>query len=571
MPTKLKVSRKRATNGPSPAGLFVNSAVTSSLPTRKPSAVPMDDDGFWDNDDDILAVAPPVKKAKPDFLKTIMKKNQKKVAGVHEAQQELEAAVADDSEEEQDDLPATASQEVLENNCRQIEEKAAALDGGSGIQAPPSTERVLLPAKGVTFTPTIDEDFQRMATAAGGHAVEASELPTPGQVFERLLLSGSLRTLYFRTKPATEPIMRSLFECIYLHANCVVANAAYECLAIVFGASDHGSGLHRHGARHRRWASTLHGTIPIAHVAWSPSADDYGAALEACGLPNSHPKAPAKQRKGKKTAAGDGQDAEAAEFASETEATDVSLFRLKLVLRLLALHSANKRGGYDDEIVRLLPSLLRLHLDPAAAVYYQDLQVTVASILEAVNDREWHASAGAIAAQTAGLGLSHVGALHVLQQLPIHSARGADLQRLSAMLALRRVLADAPGVKLPKKLSATDSADISKGLVHTVEMLGGDAAALAKAAQKATTSESWNFWSVISAVQFADMVLWRPAKASADGDSEQAGAIRRWSEFLQIMGRNVRTITHDESQNRAKLLISEVSSYYDFIRRNDFL
>lgn len=60
MPTKLKVSRKRATNGPSPAGLFVNSAVTSSLPTRKPSAVPMDDDGFWDNDDDILAVAPPV-------------------------------------------------------------------------------------------------------------------------------------------------------------------------------------------------------------------------------------------------------------------------------------------------------------------------------------------------------------------------------------------------------------------------------------------------------------------------------------------------------------------------------
>lgn len=87
------------------------------------------------------------KKAKPDFLKTIMKKNQKKVAGVHEAQQELEAAVADDSEEEQDDLPATASQEVLENNCRQIEEKAAALDGGSGIQAPPSRERVLLPAK----------------------------------------------------------------------------------------------------------------------------------------------------------------------------------------------------------------------------------------------------------------------------------------------------------------------------------------------------------------------------------------------------------------------------------------
>lgn len=58
---------------------------------------------------------------------------------------------------------------------------------------------------------------------------------------------------------------------------------------------------------------------------------------------------------------------------------------------------------------------------------------------------------------------------------------------------------------------------------------------------------------------------------NADGDSEQAGAIRRWSEFLQIMGRNVRTITHDESQNRAKLLISEVSSYYDFIRRNDFL
>lgn len=114
----------------------------------------------------------------------------------------------------------------------------------------------------------------------------------------------------------------------------------------------------------------------------------------------------------------------------------------------------------------------------------------------------------------AGLGLSHVGALHVLQQLPIHSARGADLQRLSAMLALRRVLADAPGLKLPKKLSAADGADISKGLVHTVEMLGGDAAALAKAAQNATTSESWNFWSVISAVQFADMVLWRPAKAS---------------------------------------------------------
>jgi len=73
------------------------------------------------------------------------------------------------------------------------------------------------------------------------------------------------------------------------------------------------------------------------------------------------------------------------------------------------------------------------------------------------------------------------------------------------------------------------------------------------------------------------MLMWMPAKNCAEAtlsqedDPEEADAIRSWADFLQALGRNVRTITQDESQNRAKLLISEVSSYYDFIRRKGFL
>jgi hypothetical protein len=57
-------------------------------------------------------------------------------------------------------------------------------------------------------------------------------------------------------------------------------------------------------------------------------------------------------------------------------ATDSSLVRLKLVLRLLTIHCSSRECQFDDAIILLLPTLLRLHLDPAAAVYYQDLQVS---------------------------------------------------------------------------------------------------------------------------------------------------------------------------------------------------
>lgn len=67
-----------------------------------------------------------------------------------------------------------------------------------------------------------------MATAAGGHAVEASELPTPGQVFERLLLSGSLRTLYFRCGLSASAPLHALRWCRALHRGIAGASLSFE-------------------------------------------------------------------------------------------------------------------------------------------------------------------------------------------------------------------------------------------------------------------------------------------------------------------------------------------------------
>lgn len=584
MPLPLKVSEKRApplfglSLGLSENGAQSSVGLKPSLLSKRsafPSLAMDDDDEFWESEE---VLAPLITKPRAnDILKTVIKKKQQKAEGVHHAKRELKAAVEDDSEDEDAELPITASQEVLEENCKKIEQTAADM-GHEGIQAPAWSEAVLCATKGILISPVVDVEFEAVAAAVLQPSPHFDSVPTTANVFERTLLSGSLQQLCLRRRAATEALMRPLFECTYLHENSVISSAAFRCLSNILGASEFDQGLHRHGALKRRWASPLHVPRPKISVEWSPSLDDYSAALTACGVTVKVSTSDTGGKRGKGSASKGKEASGSKEAPSKSLATDSSLVRLKLVLRLLTIHCSSRECQFDDAIILLLPTLLRLHLDPAAAVYYQDLQTTVPSMLSAVSESQWDKVSRTLAAEIAALGPSHMSAVKLLQTLPVSSNRGADLQRMGALVALERVLGSRPRSKKRKYgKGRNECGNPGAGeLLHALHSLG-DAAAMAKAALKANSSEEWNFWSIISTVQLVDMLMWMPAKNCAEAtlsqedDPEEADAIRSWADFLQALGRNVRTITQDESQNRAKLLISEVSSYYDFIRRKGFL
>lgn len=56
-----------------------------------------------------------------------------------------------------------------------------------------------------------------------------------------------------------------------------------------------------------------------------------------------------------------------------------------------------------------------------------------------------------------------------------------------------------------------------------------------------------------------------------ENDVEVADMLKKWGEFLQKLARHVRATSQDESENQARLLLAELSSYYDFIKRQHLI